>query len=140
MEGAESKRREDPGTAVTNDSVGKLRADQSIHEPARLMILTVLTACEQADFLFLERTTGLSRGDLSVQLGRPEETGLIRIAKTIQRKRTHTMVALADSGRLALETYWHVMAELREHAGQAGAGRAAASTQVGGRLPLPEAG
>ncbi len=104
------------------------------------MISTVLAACEQADFLFLERTTGLSRGNLSVQLRRLEETGLIRIEKTIQRERTHTMVALADSGRSAWEAYWHVMAELRERAGQPGAGRATASTHGGGRLPLPAAG
>ena len=112
--------------------------DRLIHEPARLMILTVLAACEQADFLFLERATGLSRGNLSVQLGRLEEAGLIRVEKTIQRKRTLTMVALADPGRSALDAYWRAMAALREHAGQTAAARTGRSTQLPGRLPLPE--
>ena len=37
-----------------------------IHEPARLAILTVLTACESADFVFLRTATGLTAGNLSV--------------------------------------------------------------------------
>jgi hypothetical protein len=57
--------------------------DRQVHEPARLAILTVLSACERADFLFLERATGLTRGNLSVQLSRLEEAGLIEIEKTI---------------------------------------------------------
>ena len=115
------------------ESAGALpEIDRLVHEPARLVILTVLAACEQADFLFLERATGLSRGNLSVQLGRLEEAGLIRITKTIQRKRTLTMVALADPGRLALGAYWRVMAALRERAE-----RAAEPAQVPSRLPLP---
>ncbi|WP_429628183.1 transcriptional regulator [Tunturiibacter psychrotolerans] len=33
-----------------------------------LAILTVLSTCEEADFLFLKRATKLTRGNLSVQL------------------------------------------------------------------------
>ncbi len=87
--------------------------DRVVHEPARLAILTVLAACERADFLFLERATGLSRGNLSVQLTRLEEVGLIEIEKTIERKRTLTTVALARGGRQALDLYWQNMDEMR---------------------------
>lgn len=87
--------------------------DRVVHEPARLAILTVLAACARADFLFLERATGLTRGNLSVQLNRLEEAGLIEIEKTISRKRTLTMVTLVRPGRQALDTYWQQMEELR---------------------------
>jgi DNA-binding transcriptional ArsR family regulator len=87
--------------------------DRQVHEPARLAILTVLSACERADFLFLERATGLTRGNLSVQLSRLEEAGLIEIEKTIVRKKTVTTAALLGYGRGALESYWEQMAELR---------------------------
>lgn len=90
--------------------------DRVIHEPARLTILTVLASCAQADFLFLERATALTRGNLSVQLTRLEEAGLVSIEKTIERKRTRTMVSLASKGRSALEDYWQSMEQLREMA------------------------
>jgi DNA-binding transcriptional ArsR family regulator len=87
-----------------------------VHEPARLAILSVLAACEHADFLFLERATGLTRGNLSVQLTRLEDAGLIEIEKTIERKRTLTTVSLARRGRQSLDSYWQTMEALRAHA------------------------
>ncbi len=90
-----------------------LDIDRLVHEPARLAILTVLAACERADFLFLERATGLSRGNLSVQLSRLEEAGLVEIEKTIERKRTLTTAALTRPGRAVLEAYWRTMEKLR---------------------------
>jgi DNA-binding transcriptional ArsR family regulator len=90
--------------------------DRTVHEPARLAILTVLASCERADFLFLERATGLTRGNLSVQMTRLEEAGLIDIQKTIERKRTLTTASLTESGRRALEAYWMQMEALREAA------------------------
>ena len=88
--------------------------DRTVHEPARLAILTVLASCERADFLFLERATGLTRGNLSVQLTRLEEAGLIEIRKTIEHKRTLTTASLKDRGRRALDEYWTQMETLRE--------------------------
>jgi DNA-binding transcriptional ArsR family regulator len=90
--------------------------NRTIHEPARLAILTVLAACSTADFLFLEFATGLSRGNLSVQLTRLAEAGFIGIEKTIERKRTLTMVALTAAGRTELTRYWAQMDRVRKHA------------------------
>ena len=87
--------------------------DRLVHEPARLAILTVLAACERADFLFLERATGLTRGNLSVQLTRLEEGGLIEIEKVIVQKRTLTTAALVRRGRQALDVYWKNMDAMR---------------------------
>ena len=58
-----------------------------VHEPARLAILTVLSGCIRADFTFLQTATGLSKGNLSVQLTRLEEAAFVTIVKTIERKR-----------------------------------------------------
>jgi DNA-binding transcriptional ArsR family regulator len=87
--------------------------DRVVHEPARLAILTVLSSCEEADFLFLERATKLSRGNLSVQLTRLEEAGVIEIDKRIEHKRTLTTARLTDRGRRTLKTYWESMNALR---------------------------
>ena len=87
--------------------------DRVVHEPARLAILTVLSSCEGADFLFLERATKLSRGNLSVQLTRLEDAEVIEIEKKIEHKRTLTTAKLTDRGRRALNAYWESMNALR---------------------------
>ena len=38
--------------------------DRLIHDPSRLAILTALSACESADFIFLRRLTGMTAGNL----------------------------------------------------------------------------
>jgi DNA-binding transcriptional ArsR family regulator len=60
-----------------------------------------------------ERATGLSRGNLSVQLTRLEEAGMIEIEKTIERKRTLTTARLVEQGRCTLTSYWESMEALR---------------------------
>src|SRR4051795_56325 len=90
--------------------------DRRIHDPARLAILTALSACERADFLFLLRITGLTKGNLSSHLSKLEESGLIEIEKRFIEKKTQTLVRLTDDGRQTIEGYWKEMEELRESA------------------------
>jgi DNA-binding transcriptional ArsR family regulator len=84
-----------------------------IHEPARLAILTVLASCAAADFLFLQRITGLSKGNLSVQLSNLEQSGLVTITKEIIDKKTRTTVRLSQQGATEVEQYWRTMDEIR---------------------------
>jgi DNA-binding transcriptional ArsR family regulator len=92
--------------------------DRLVHDPARLAILTALSACERADFLFLQRITGLSKGNLSSHLSKLEEAGMVEIEKRFVEKKTQTLVRLSDQGRGAVESYWKEMEELRESATQ----------------------
>ena len=48
-----------------NDLRGVTDLDRLIHEPARLLIVTILASVVSADFLFLQRETGLTKGNLS---------------------------------------------------------------------------
>ena len=90
--------------------------DRLVHDPARLSILTALSACERADFLFLLRITGLSKGNLSSHLAKLEEAGLVEIEKRFVGKKPQTLARLSGSGRQTLEGYWKEMEELRESA------------------------
>jgi DNA-binding transcriptional ArsR family regulator len=87
-----------------------------VHEPARLAILTVLASCESADFTFLESATGLTKGNLSVQLTRLEEASLICIRKATRKNRTITTVHIVAEGRYQLGRYWRQMEEIRDAA------------------------
>ena len=90
--------------------------DRLIHEPTRLAILTALAACERADFLFLQRITSLTKGNLSAHLAKLEAARLITIEKRMSGNRPQTMISLSGPGREALEAYWHELDAARERA------------------------
>lgn len=90
--------------------------DRRIHDPARLAILAALSSCERADFLFLLRITGLTKGNLSSHLSKLNEAGLVEIEKRTVENRSQTLVRLSGAGRRMLEDYWQEMERLRESA------------------------
>ncbi len=86
--------------------------DRLVHEPARLHILTVLSLIEGADFLFLMRQTGLTKGNLSSHLGKLETARYVNIEKEFVEKIPHTVVKITSRGRDALQTYRQQMANV----------------------------
>jgi len=83
-----------------------------IHEPARLTIVAVLSSVKEADFLYLLRETGLTKGNLSTHLVRLEEAGYVEIEKTFRGKIPLTLVRLSPEGRLAFEDYRKSMKDI----------------------------
>lgn len=79
--------------------------DRLIHEPARLLIVTILASAVSADFLFLQRETGLTKGNLSAHLSRLEEAGYVKIEKTFKGKLPLTVCTLTTAGKKALVQY-----------------------------------
>jgi DNA-binding transcriptional ArsR family regulator len=76
-----------------------------IHEPARLLIVTILSTVESADFLFLQRETGLTKGNLSAHLSKLEDAGYVRIQKTFKGKLPLTVCNLTAAGSKAVTQY-----------------------------------
>lgn len=87
--------------------------DRLIHEPARLAILTALLACRSADFLFLQRLTGLSKGNLSSHLSKLEDGGMVSIEKSYSGKIPVTRVSLTSAGRMEIDRHWRRLEKLR---------------------------
>ncbi len=79
--------------------------DRTIHEPSRSTILAVLSVVESADFLYLLRETGLTKGNLSVHLTRLEEAGYICIEKTYRGKIPLTLCRMTEKGKKAFKEY-----------------------------------
>jgi DNA-binding MarR family transcriptional regulator len=88
--------------------------DRLIHEPARLSILTALSAVKSADYLFLQRLTGLTEGNLSSHLSKLEDGGLVRIEKRFLNKKPHTQLQISEKGRSAIEHHWKQLENLRK--------------------------
>ena len=79
--------------------------DRVIHEPARLMIVAMLSAVDEADFLYLQRASGLTAGNLSAHLARLESAGYVAIAKGFVGKVPRTTCRLTEAGRAAFDIY-----------------------------------
>ncbi|HPT72583.1 MAG TPA: transcriptional regulator [Candidatus Cloacimonadota bacterium] len=79
--------------------------DKVIHEPGRLMILLHLYVVMSADFIYLMKQTGLSKGNLSSHLTKLEEAGYVMIIKEFIEKKPHTLIQLTDEGRKAFDMY-----------------------------------
>lgn len=89
-----------------NEAVSELKnIDRTIHEPARLMIVAILSAVEEADFLYLLKTTDLTKGNLSSHLSRLEKVGYVTIEKSFVGKIPRTVCRLTETGESALESY-----------------------------------
>jgi DNA-binding MarR family transcriptional regulator len=79
--------------------------DRVIHEPARLALVSILYAVDQADFLYLLRESGLTKGNLSAHLSKLEAAGYIEIEKGYVGKLPQTLCRMTDAGRQAFENY-----------------------------------
>jgi DNA-binding transcriptional ArsR family regulator len=90
---------------MTPDLQALATLDRIIHEPARLMIMTVLYAVTEADFLYLQRECGLTQGNLSSHLAKLEEAGYVLIEKMFKGKYPLTVCSLTRKGCDAFEEY-----------------------------------
>jgi DNA-binding MarR family transcriptional regulator len=91
----------------------ELLLDRLIHEPGRLAILTVLSSVDTGDFVFLQRSTGLTKGNLSSHLTKLEEAGLIQIHKRFVGKKPNTNVALTAVGKQRIARHWEQLERLK---------------------------
>ena len=91
-----------------------LDLDRMIHEPARLAILTVLTAAEEVEFQFLQRVTGLSKGNLSSHTQKLEGIGYLATTKAFRGRIPVTSFRITPEGKIALATYRQQLRKVAE--------------------------
>ena len=84
--------------------------DPQILAPARLKLLTMLTAVSEAEFSTLRDHLAVSDSVLSKHVAALVRVGYVRSRKGVQLGRRTTWIALTGSGRRALSAH---VAELR---------------------------
>ncbi|MFG1690590.1 winged helix-turn-helix domain-containing protein [Gemmatimonadota bacterium] len=92
--------------------------DRVIHEPARMLITSLLSVVAQADFLFLMSHTGLTAGNLSSHVSKLETAGYVKVEKRFVGKKQNTRLSLTDKGRKAFEEYRSKIQELLDETGK----------------------
>ena len=89
--------------------------DRFLHEPARLAIMAVLSACESADFQFLLQATHLNKGNLSAQAIKLDEAGYITVEKGFHGRTPYTLYRLTREGKSALAVYREQLKRALDH-------------------------
>ena len=85
--------------------------DRVVHEPARLLVLTLLYGARSADFLYLLRETGMTRGNLSSHMTKLETAGYVAVDKKFVDRIPRTLYHLTAAGRAAFDEYRESMIE-----------------------------
>jgi DNA-binding HxlR family transcriptional regulator len=79
--------------------------DPVIHGKLRLAVLSLLLACDEADFTWLRKKAGASDGNLSVQMVKLEEAGYVAMEKRFVGRKPQTLYRMTAKGREALAKY-----------------------------------
>jgi DNA-binding transcriptional ArsR family regulator len=76
-----------------------------IHEPARLFIMSHLARVSRVNAIELKASTGLTWGNLSIQLRKLEISNYINITKQYKGRKPETIIKILPKGRKAYRDY-----------------------------------
>lgn len=94
--------------------------DDTIHQKARLGIMSTLLALGEADFKLLKETLALSDGNLSTHLALLEERGYVDARKEFLRRKPHTTYKPTEAGRIAFQNYLGALERIIRASGSTG--------------------
>ena len=82
--------------------------DDTIHQPTRLRIMTMLVSMREADRLaygFIQKTLDLTGGNLTTHLRKLEEADYLALTKEFVDSKPRTWVQATPTGRRAFAEY-----------------------------------
>lgn len=86
--------------------------DPHIHAPARLRLMTMLTAVSEVEFATLRDGLDVSDSVLSKHVSALNEAGYVRSRKGVHAGRRTTWIALTPKGRRALNAHVSALREI----------------------------
>lgn len=79
--------------------------DPLVHAPARLELMTLLSAAASADFTYLLHEAGLTKGNLAAHLAKLKAAGYVSVEKTYRGRVPLTRYRITSAGQGALAAY-----------------------------------
>jgi DNA-binding MarR family transcriptional regulator len=86
--------------------------DPLIHAPARLQVVTTLSAVSEAEFATLRAVLEVSDSVLSKHISALADAGYVHTRKAVRSGRRTTWIALTGAGRTALRDHVAALREL----------------------------
>ena len=88
------------------------KLDPLIHAPARLQVVTTLSAVSEAEFATLRTALKVSDSVLSKHISALADAGYVRTRKGVQAGRRTTWIELTSAGRKALREHVAALRQL----------------------------
>ena len=82
--------------------------DETIHQPTRLRVMTMLASQPEDGRLaygFIQKTLGLTGGNLTTHLRKLEDAGFLAMTKEFLDAKPRTWVQATEAGRIAFTDY-----------------------------------
>ena len=82
--------------------------DETIHQPVRLRVMTMLVSQPEDGRLaygFVQKTLGLTGGNLTTHLRKLEEAGYLAMTKEFVDSKPRTWIQASEAGRIAYTDY-----------------------------------
>ena len=82
--------------------------NETVHQSTRLRIMTLLVSQSERDrvaYGFIQRTLGLTGGNLTIHLRKLEDAGYVRTTKEFLASKPRTWVEATPEGRRAFAEY-----------------------------------
>ena len=127
-DGAKASANREPSPAI-----GDLDLDETIHQPTRLRIMTLLVSVPEEDRLaygFIQQTLGLTGGNQTIHLRKLEAAGFLAITKEFEGAKPRTWLQATRAGRKAYTEY---LSSLEKALGLRVHGRVQDDGQLGGQ-------
>ncbi len=84
----------------------------AVHQRSRLAILAALHELSRADFRLLQKTTGLTEGNLGRHIQVLESAGLVLVEKGYSGRKPQTLIEITKEGIMAFEEEVRVLQNL----------------------------
>ena len=91
---------------MTQDSI---TLDETIHQPTRLRIMTMLVSQPDPDRMtygFVQKSLGLTGGNLTTHLRKLEDAEYLQITKEFHNQKPRTWLKATPTGRQAFANYY----------------------------------
>ena len=89
-------------------SEGDIVLDETIHQPTRLRVMTMLVSQAedgQLAYGFVQKTLGLTGGNLTTHLRKLEDAGYLAMTKEFVNSKPRTWIRATKAGRIAFSDY-----------------------------------
>ena len=79
--------------------------DPILHSQLRLAVISILVNVQKADFSYLQKETGATSGNLSVQINKLREAGYIEVNKKFRGNYPQTLCKITELGEKKFSAY-----------------------------------
>jgi len=98
---------------MTAGRVAVKTIDPIMHEPARLLVMSLLCGRGRVGCYQMLALAEMTAGNLSSHMARLEGAGYVAVLKSFHGKTPHTEYRITGEGREALQRYWRALDEIR---------------------------